>query len=106
MTEYKRLSYKLEDAIYLGKSIPIVVLRQTLPTLAKLFDALPDIPDYIPGTQHAISKMITDFIDEQSHFADDECELKERFVKADKFNKLGHHLLSLFENGSCPTKTT
>ncbi len=97
MTEYKKLSYKLEDAVYLGKSLPLVVLRQTLPKLAEQFSSLPDIQEYTPGTQRAIAKLITDFVDELKHFVDDECELKERFIKADKNNKLGHHLLVLFE---------
>lgn len=97
MTEYKRLSYQLEDAVYFGKSLPMVVLSQTLPKLSRQFSELPDISEYMPGTQREIAKIIDKFIEEQRHFIDDERELKKRFTEADKKCSLSHHLLALFE---------
>lgn len=100
MTDYKRLAYKLEDTVYLGKSLPIVALRQ-MPRLAEQFAALPDIPQYLHGTQRALSSHIMYFVNEQQDFLDDERELKERFTRADKLDLFGPHYLKLFEASLC-----
>lgn len=96
MTDHKKLAYKLEDTFILGKSLPVVAMRQ-LPKLADQFRTLPDHSSYQPGTSAAIAGLIEDFADENKRYMDDERELKQIFERTCKANRFGHHLLSLFE---------
>ena len=96
MTDYKKLSYKLEDTFELGKSLPVVAIRQ-LPKIAGQFRSLPDHPDYLTKTSEAMARLIDDFVSENKRYIDDERELRQVFVKACKKNRYGHYLLRLFE---------
>ena len=96
MTEYKKLIYELEDTFALGKSLPLVALRQ-LPKIAEKFKELPDIPDYLPGTQKALSNGITQFLNECNKIIDDERELKEVFTMRTKLHHYSHYTLRHFE---------
>lgn len=97
MTEYKKLAYQCEDTFILGKSLPIVALRQ-LPKIADKFLALPDVPDYLPGTQRAIASGIMDFYDTNKPYADDERQLRESFIDSCKQHRHSHYTLNLFKN--------
>lgn len=94
MTDYKRLAYQSEDIFRLGVSLPVVAMRQ-LPKLAEKFHALPDHPEYKPGTQHAMAEGIMDFYREHLHLMDDERELREAFDKACKLHHYSHFMLAL-----------
>ena len=97
MTDYKRLIYKVEDTFILGKSLPVVALRQ-LPKLAQQFETLPNIPEYISGTQRAMAEIIMDFYNENKTLIDDERELLDVFKKVCKLHKYSHYTLRLFES--------
>ena len=71
MTEHKRLAYLSEDTFALGKSLPVVAMRQ-LPKLAEKFRALPDHPDYLPGAQNAMADGIMTFYNRNLKYMDDE----------------------------------
>lgn len=96
MTEYKQLIYKVEDTFILGKTLPVVAMRQ-LPKLAEQFAALPDSPLYINGTQKAIASGIMTFYDTNKRFMDDERELFEAFNVACKMHHHSRYTLRLFE---------
>lgn len=96
MNDYKKLAYQSEDTFALGKTLPVVAMRQ-LPKLADKFKALPDHPDYLPGTQQAMSERIMEFHRDNMRFMDDERELKESFKKACKLRHHGPFELLLFE---------
>ena len=96
MNEYKRLIYKVEDTFILGKSLPIVAMRQ-LPKLAEQFKALPDIPEYLPNTQVGIATGIMTFYDTNRRYMNDERELLEAFSVACKMNHHSRYTLRLFE---------
>ena len=96
MTELKKLSYKLEDIFTLGKSLPVVSMRQ-LPKLAEQFVQLKDTPGYIRNTHKAIATHIMTFYEKNKDNMDDEQLLSERFTQACKLNRYGHHLLRLYE---------
>ena len=83
MTEYKKLIYKVEDTIALGKSLPVVAMRQ-LPKLAKEFEGLQDIQEYKPGTQALMSAWIMAFYNNNEKLLDDERELKKIFTQYSK----------------------
>lgn len=96
MTEYKKLSYELEDTILLGKKLPIVAMNQ-LPKIAQKFMILPDIEDYLPGTQKAMHDSIMEFVEKNKKYLDDERELKEIFKQKAKLHQLSHYTLRLFD---------
>ena len=97
MTDYKRLIYKVEDTFVLGKSLPVVAMRQ-LPKLAEQYAALPDIPDYLPNTQKGIAAGIMTFYDDNKKYMDDERQLFESFNRACKLHQHSRHTLALFES--------
>ncbi len=97
MTEIKKLAYESEDTFILGKSLPVVAMRQ-LPKLADKFLALPDHPDYLPGAQRAMASSILSFYEENKHLMDDERELRRRFEKECKLHRHSSCELALFEN--------
>ena len=80
MKEYRKLTSEMEDCVALGKSLPVVALRQMKKIAAK-FGKMPDTPDLLPGTQHAFEKMLNKFVDECMEDADDERYLKQIFAK-------------------------
>lgn len=96
MTEYKKLIYKTEDTFILGKSLPVVAMRQ-LPKLAQQFRSLPDSPCYMPGTQVAIASGIMTFYNTNMRFMDDERELLEAFNVAVRLHHHSHYTLRLYE---------
>lgn len=96
MTDYKKLIYKVEDTFHLGKSLPVVAMRQ-LPKLAEQFRALPDIPEYLPNTQKTIADVIIDFYNTNKLFMDDERELLDVFTSACKLNTYSRYTLRMFE---------
>lgn len=96
MTEHKKLAYQSEDTFVLGKSLPIVAMRQ-LPKIADKFLALDDHPDYWPGAHRAMANGIMEFYEENKRYMDDERELKERFTRACKLHQNSHYTLALFE---------
>lgn len=96
MTELKKLSYKLEDTFILGKSLPVVAMRQ-LVKLARQFSELPDEPGYEIGTQKAISRHIVIFLDRNEKYIDDERELLKIFNDAVKRHLYGPCLLTFFQ---------
>ena len=97
MTEIKKLSYQSEDTFILGKSLPVVAMRQ-LKKLADKFIMLPDEPGFLPGSQCAMASLIMSFIEDNEHLMDDERELKKRFERACKLNKCSSYTLELFRN--------
>lgn len=96
MTEIKKLAYQSEDTFVLGKSLPVVAMRQ-LPKLAEKFRALDEHPDYNPGAHRAMASGIMDFYNANVKYMDDERELKERFTRACKLHQNSHYTLALFE---------
>lgn len=96
MTEYKKLIYKVEDTFILGKTLPVVAMRQ-LPKLAEQFAALPDVPEYIPRTQEGIASGIMTFYNTNKRFMDDERELLEAFTVVCKNHHHSRYTLRLYE---------
>ena len=97
MTELKKLSYKLEDTFALGKSLPVVAMRQ-LPRIADAFAVLPDDQEYIAGTQQALARHVRCFVAEHIGMMDDERELKRVFADACKKASYGPRYLELFKS--------
>lgn len=97
MTELKRLSYKLEDTFVLGRSLPVVAIRQ-IKRLSDQIRALEDHPDYLPRTPSIIAEIIDDFVESNKHLLDDERELKEVFERVCKMHKFGPSMLLFFKN--------
>lgn len=95
MTEHKKIIYQLEDTFALGKSLPVVAMRQ-LPKIAERLNALEDHPDYMPDTAKVIAKSVVEFYNKNMEIIDDERELKEVFTKACKSKFYSHHYLNLF----------
>lgn len=97
MTEHKKLAYKLEDIFSLGKSLPVVALRQ-LPRIADEFDALQESDGYLPQTHNVIANSIRRFVSNNSRYMDDERELKRIFKEECRLSSFGTRQLALFEN--------
>lgn len=97
MTDYKKLAYQCEDTFILGKSLPVVALRQ-LPKIADKFLALIDHPDYLPGTQRAMASGIMTFYRTNERYINDERQLREAFYMACKLHHHSHYTLALFEH--------
>ena len=95
MNEYKKIAYESEDTFALGKTLPVVAMRQ-LPKIADKFYALPDHPDYVPGLQRAMGNGVMRFYNNNLKYMDDERELKEQFKKACKLHHHSHYELRLF----------
>ena len=92
--EYKRLAYKLEDIMLLGKKLPAVALRE-MEKIAEKFSELPDIPDYLPNTQMAIAIMLLEFASKNKEELEFEREVKNNFKE--KCGIYGLKYLSFFE---------
>lgn len=97
MTEIKKLAYQSEDTFILGKSLPVVAMRQ-LKKLADKFLALPDEQGYLPGAQRAMASSIMEFYDNNEHLMSDERKLRQCFEQACKLHKNSSFTLALFEN--------
>ena len=96
MNEHKKLAYQLEDTFALGISLPVVAMRQ-LPKIAEKFAALPDCNDYPNGVQRVMHEHIMSFVEKNKRYMDDERELREIFVKAQKSNMYSHHYFKIYE---------
>ena len=96
MNEYKKLAYKLEDTFALGKSLPIVAMRQ-LTKIAEEFTNLQEDDCYKPKTHIMMASHINDFVSKHKHLMDDERELKKVFTSACKHERYGPKFLELFE---------
>ena len=95
MTELKKLSYKLEDTFVLGKSLPVVAMRQ-LPKLADAFAALPNEDGYVKGAPLAMANHIRCFLRRNNQFMDDERELLKIFDDACRRALYGPQYLALY----------
>lgn len=96
MTELKKLAYLSEDTFILGKSLPVVAMRQ-LKKLADKFLALPDEQGYLQGTQRAMASGILSFYEKNEHLMGDERELRKSFEVACKLHQHSSYTLSLYE---------
>lgn len=96
MTEIKKLSYKLEDIFALGKSLPVVAIRQ-LPKIIEQFRQLPDEQGYIPATQNAMACHVEKFQETMLPYIDDEKFLRKSFEVAYKNHRYGPDYLALYE---------
>ncbi|MBQ9560581.1 MAG: hypothetical protein IJV08_11490 [Bacteroidaceae bacterium] len=94
MTELKKLSYKLEDTFALGRSLPVVAMRQ-LPKLADAFEALPQEPGYVEGVPLAMASHIRGFVSRNSRLIDDERQLTAIFTDACRRAVYGPRYLAL-----------
>lgn len=73
MTPQKKLIYQMEDTFTLGKSLPIVAMRQ-MPKLAEKFRATPDLPEHPTGSMNAMADNIDRFYRENKQLLDDNDE--------------------------------